>query len=142
MAFAPLIISAATSLVQFEQRRSAAKIQEGEAEVSAKSEEVAAIQREADRKGRLASAMASQTASAGARGISVFEGSPLAILEEDIRREEVATQRDIFQSRLGALTTRARGKIRSSQIKTGAAIGLLSDFRQAAASAPVSKGKT
>lgn len=124
-----------TAGLQFQQRKTAAKAAEGEAKVAAQQEELGAIQRETDRKSRLATALASQTASAGARGVAAFEGSPLAVLEEDIRREEVATERDIFQTRLAALTTRARGKIARKQLTAQARIGLLSDIQEAAKSA-------
>lgn len=113
------------SLLQFEGKRTAGKIAAGEAKVSAQQEELGAIQREADRKSRLATALASQTASAGARGISAFEGSPLTILDEDIQTEAVATQRDVFQSRLSALTQRARGSIRAKQLRQEATVGLI-----------------
>ena len=124
------------ALQQFSTRRAAGDIAKGEAEVAAKQEELAAVQREADRKGRLATALASQRAGAGARGISAFEGSPLTILTEDVRREETATQRDIFQSRLSALTTRARGSLKRRQLRTGATIGLISDIGKIAATSP------
>ncbi len=120
-----LIFAGITSLLQFEGQRTASKVAESEAKVDAQQEELGAVQREADRKARLARALASQAASTGARGISAFEGSPLTILEEDIRTEEVATERDIFQSRLGSLTTRARGSTRSKQIRQQANIGLI-----------------
>ena len=120
---------------QFQQQRTAADIAEAEGKVAAQQEEVAAVQREADRKSRLATAMASQTASAGARGVAAFEGSPLSVLQEDIRREDVATERDVMQTRLAAMTARQRGKIQSSLIKSQATIGLLQDLDRAAASA-------
>lgn len=124
-----------TAGLQFQQRKTAGKVAESEAKVAAQQEELGAIQRETDRKSRLATALASQTASAGARGVAAFEGSPLAVLEEDIRREEVATERDIFQTRLAALTTRARGKIARKQLTAQARIGLISDLQEAAKSA-------
>lgn len=124
-----------TAAMQFQQQRTAADIAESEGKVAAQQEEVAAVQREADRKSRLATAMASQTASAGARGVAAFEGSPLSVLQEDIRREGVATERDVMQTRLAAMTARQRGKIQSSLIKSQATIGLLQDLDRAAASA-------
>ena len=127
--------TAGTSLLQFVMQRSAAEIQAGEAEVAAKQEELGAVQREADRKSRLASALASQTASAGARGISAFEGSPLSVLEADIQAEKEATERDVFQSQLAALTARAGGKIRERQMKTGATLSLIGDISKAAQTA-------
>lgn len=123
------------SLAQFQLQRTAAEGAAGEGRLAAQAEEVAATSREADRKSRLATALASQIAESGAKGISAFEGSPLTILEEDIKAESKATQRDIFESRLTALTSKAKGRIRERQIKTGANIGLLSDITQAATSA-------
>jgi len=121
------IAAGGASLGQFALQRTAAEGIRGEAEISAQAEEVAATTREADRKSRLATALASQIASSGAKGIAAFEGSPLTILEEDIRREEVATQRDKFQTRFSTLTKRAKGRIQERQIKTGAALSLIGD---------------
>ncbi len=88
-------LTAASTVSQFAQSRNAATAARQEGEFAAKQENLAAVQREADRKERLARAMASQTASAGSRGVAVFEGSPLSVLQEDVRREEEATERDI-----------------------------------------------
>lgn len=115
-------------VAQFAGERAKGDIARGEAEVQAKSEEAAGVAREADRKSRLAEALASQNASAGARGVAAFEGSPLSIMEEDIRRETVATERDVFQTQLAAKTLRARGKIAQRQAKTAANIGLLTSI--------------
>jgi len=136
----PLIISAGTSLMQASQQRTAGKIQQIESETAAKQEELATIQRESDRKESLARALASQTATSGSRGIAAFEGSPLAILQEDISREEEATQRDLFMSQLSTLTTRTRGTIAKKAAESGAAIGLISDFSKIAASSPSFSG--
>lgn len=140
----PLFIG--SSLLQFGSRIQAGRIAKSESqftarqmEVEAKGEELGAIQREADRKQRLSKAIASQIAGAGARGIAAFEGSPLAVLQEDIRTEEVATERDIFSSRLSALTKRVgaqgailSGKGKSRIAKTQAAFGLLGDASKVA----------
>jgi len=106
-------------------QRAGGKIARGQAEVAAKAEEAAGVSREADRKERLIEALASQNAAAGAGGIAAFEGSPLSVMKEDIRREAKATERDVFQTRLRAMTLRARGKIAERQAKTSAAIGLI-----------------
>ena len=119
------ILSAGTSLLQFGEGRTAANQAQAEGKIAAQQEELGATQREADRKERLADALASQTASAGARGVVAFEGSPLTILQEDIRKEEVATQRDVFQSRLAGMTAKQRAKNKAGGIRTGANIGLL-----------------
>jgi hypothetical protein len=103
--FIPLAVSAGGGLLQAGQQRAAGQVQAEEFEILAKQEELGAVQREADRKRRLSEALSTQVASAGARGIAAFEGSPLTILKEDIRTERTATQRDKFQTRLSALTT-------------------------------------
>jgi hypothetical protein len=133
-ALGPLALGAfgVSSLLSFAQSRSAGKIAAKEAEVGAQQEELAAIQREGDRKSRLAQSIATQTAGAGASGISVFEGSPLSTLQESISAEETATERDVFQSRLSALTTRTRGKVAKSQASSRAITGLLGDTTKAA----------
>ena len=82
---AQVAVMVAISLIQANEAKKAGRARNAQAKVAAKQEEVAAIGREADRKGRLATAMASQTAAAGASGIAAFEGSPLTILNEDIR---------------------------------------------------------
>lgn len=123
--------------MQYQQTRNAATAAKQEGEFAAKQENLAAVQREADRKERLANAMASQTASAGSRGVAVFEGSPLSVLQEDIRREEVATERDVFGAKLAASTAKIRASNLSKALKTQANIGLLtgiSDMAKTSAS--------
>jgi len=117
------------------QQRAAGDIARGEAEVAAKAEEAAGVSREVDRKSRLAEALASQNAQAGAGGIAAFEGSPLSVMQEDIRREKEATQRDKFQTQLSAMTLRSRGKIAQRQAKTGATIGLITNIEERATKA-------
>ena len=111
-------------------QRTQGKIAYREAEIEAKQIELAAIQREADRKAELARAMASQIAYSGIRGVSAFEGSPLTLLQADIEAEETATQRDIMQSKLAAMTTRARGRIAKETAKAGAGLSLLKGYSQ------------
>lgn len=118
---------AGTSLLQFGQTMTAGKIAETEAKTAAKAEELAVTQREADRKQRLARALASQNAAAGAKNIAAFEGSPLTILQADIEAERTGTERDITQSKIAQLTTRARGDIARKQAGTMAALNLLGD---------------
>jgi len=122
-------------VAQFTQQRAAGSIVRGEAEVSAKAEEAAGVQREADRKSKLADALASQNAQAGVGGIAAFEGSPLSVMQEDIRRESEATQRDVFQTELRAKTLRARGKVAETQARTRANIGLLTNVADIATKA-------
>ena len=117
-----MVLSAAGSA---ESQRTAGKISKIEGKLQARQSELGAIQREGDRKSRLADAMASQNASAGSRNIAAFEGSPLTILQADIAAEETATQRDVFSSELEAFTSRARGSVADRQSKAKANMGLL-----------------
>ena len=119
-------------ILQFSAQKSAGKIAQIESEVAASQIELGAVSREADRKGRLARALASQTASAGSKGISAFEGSPLSVLEADIQAEKTGTERDVFSSELESMTTRARGVIARKQASAGATIGLLTDIQSKA----------
>ena len=130
MATELLVATVASSLLSAKQKKDAGDIAKLEAETGARSEELSAIQREGDRKSRLSQALATQTATAGAAGISAFEGSPLAVLEESIRSEETATQRDVFQTRLSALTTRTRGAVAKKQAGASAATGLIGSLGQ------------
>ncbi len=112
--FIPLALAA----VQVSQQQAQADIALGESKVQAEQEELGAVQREADRKEKLAIALASQNASAGASGIAAFEGSPLTILQEDVRREEQATERDVFSTKLASLTARSRGKVKAKGLRS------------------------
>ena len=112
-------------IASFGAQRAQGDIARGESEVAAQAEEAAGVARESDRKSRLADALASQNAAAGASGIAAFEGSPLSVMNEDIRRADVATERDVFQTKLRSLTLKSRGKIAQRQSKTGANIGLI-----------------
>ena len=120
-----LIASLAGTLLSAGAQVSAGKAEVREAEITAKTQELAATQREGDRKERLARAMATANAQAGASGIAAFEGSPLTILQQSIENEQTATERDSFNTRISALTTRARGKSAQSQAQIGAAGSLL-----------------
>ena len=104
--------------IQISQQKAQADIALGESKVAAEQEDLGAKQREADRKERLAIALASQNAAAGAKGVAAFEGSPLTIMKEDIRREETATQRDIFSSQLASLTAKSRGQVQSKSLRS------------------------
>ena len=124
------IAFAGSSLMSAGQKATAGAIAKGDARVQAKQTELAATAREVDRKERLASALASQNARAGAAGIAAFEGSPLAILEADIQKEEVATQRDIFSTELEAFAQRSKGSVAQKQGRTAAFTGLLQSGSQ------------
>jgi hypothetical protein len=113
---------------QYGATKSAGEIQALEGETAAQMEELGATQREGDRKGRLAEALASQVAGAGAAGISAFEGSPLTILNADIEAEHRATERGKFQSGLQAQAFRTRGKMAKKTANQQAKLGLLSSI--------------
>ena len=115
----------ATTLAGNTLLKTQSNIERDQAEVAAKSQELAMTQREADRKDRLASALATQNAMSGARGVAAFEGSPLAVLEDSIRREETATERDKFSTEMEALAIRSGANIRRrlSSVNRRSAIG-------------------
>ncbi len=115
----------ATSLLSAGTQVQAGRAASKEAELTAQTQELGATQREVDRKERLATAMATANANAGASGIAAFEGSPLTILQQSIEAEQTATERDAFNTRIGALTTRARGQSAQSQARLSAAGSLL-----------------
>jgi hypothetical protein len=119
------------------QQYSAGKIAEMEAKVEAKQIETAAASREADRKEQLASALASQNAAAGGAGIS-FEGSPLAVLEEDVRLSEIDKSRDEMMTRVGMSAARARGKVAKAQ---GKAAGIMTLIQTGVDAAGMMAGK-
>lgn len=91
--------------------QAAGRIAGTESLLAAKQIETEATAREADRKERLARAMASTVATSGARGVAALEGSPLSILEKSVEAERVATERDRYASELEKMTTLYRGRI-------------------------------
>lgn len=103
-----------------------------EGKIAGKQKELEATQREADRKLRLSEALASQNAEAGSKGIKAFEGSPLTILQEDIRREETATQRDRFGTELSNLSTRFRSRAGAGALRSQAQLSMLQAVATAA----------
>ena len=132
MAQIALPAMAAASLLQFSQQMSAGRIAKIEGETEAKQIELATLQREVDRKESLARAMASQIAESGAKGISAFEGSPLTILQADIQAAEEAQRRDVAQSKIAAMTARARGSAAKRYGQIGAITNLIGDVGQMA----------
>ena len=125
MATAALIVSAAAGLASAATKQTQSSIEAGQAEVAAKTEELRLVQREADRKDRLASALATQNAMAGAKGIAAFEGSPLTVLEDSIQRGQTASQRDRFSTELGVLAQRSSARIRRKFQGINTRLGLL-----------------
>lgn len=126
-----LAATAATAAASASASRSAASALLRQSKLDAKQTELQATQQEADRKQRLVEALASQNAEAGAKGIAGFEGSPLTILQEDIRRESVATERSRFGSDLNQMSIRFRGKQGARALKTQANLSLLKGVTQA-----------
>jgi hypothetical protein len=122
-----------TSLLQYGMTRSAGRIAKMESETQAKQIELGTVQREADRKEALARAMAAQIAESGAKGIASFEGSPLSILQADIAKEKEATRRDIGQSKIEAMTVRARGSVAKKQAYAQSYLNLIGDVGKTAA---------
>lgn len=121
-------MSLGTAYTQSKVEKAAGRQAAREAEIAAKQEELGAVQREADRKARLVEALATQTASVGASGISLFEGSPMTVLEQSLKAEEKATERDEFMTRLSAMSTRARGKMEKRAADIRADISLMSSL--------------
>lgn len=112
MAAAALIMSMGAGLASAATKETQADIEAGQAEVAAKNEELRLVQREADRKDRLASSIATQNAMAGAKGIAAFEGSPLTILEDSLKRERTASERDRFSTEMNVLAGRVTARTR------------------------------
>ena len=128
------IVAGAASLASFATKRSQAKIERGQAEVAAKQQELQVLQREADRKDRLAASISSQNALAGAKGISAFEGSPLTILNDSMTREATATGRDQFSTSLNVLAMRGSARNRQVFSNIGANLSLLQSASSLASS--------
>lgn len=130
----PLIIGLVAAAGSAAQKNETAKDQQAQAEIAAKQQELQVVQREADRKDRLASALSTLSARAGAGGISAFSGSPLTILQDSIERERVGTERDIFQTSLTTLAGRSTARARRRAAQQSAGLGLVQTFASAAGS--------
>lgn len=124
MAMAPLILAAGSTLLSAGAQSTQSKIDADQAEIAAQQEDLAVKQREADRKDRLASSLATQNAMAGAKGVAAFEGSPLTILEDSIKREQTATDRDKFSSQMRSIAIRSGSKIRRKMQQTQIGLNL------------------
>jgi hypothetical protein len=127
----PAIVAVGGSLISAGTQWGAAKSAKRQGRTEAMQEELMATQREADRKERLANALASQNARAGAAGVRAFEGSPLSIMNEDIRREAQATERDAFNAELAGMTAKARGDIANRNLKTKSLLTIASGVETA-----------
>ena len=121
---ATAMVALGSAAISSQQQITAGRIKNFESRVEADQIEAAASSREADRKEDLARAIASQSAGAGASGISL-QGSPLTVLEADIEAEERATGRDLFQARLGKQAARTRGRTAERTARNRATVSLL-----------------
>lgn len=121
-------LSLGTSLISNRASKVQSRIEAQQAEVAAKAEELRLVQREADRKDRLATALAAQNALAGAKGVAAFEGSPLTILQDSIRREQTATERDKFSTELETLAIRSSSRIRTRFSDVNRRLRLIESF--------------
>ncbi len=100
--------------------RKAGRIEDRDAKLAARQIELGAKSRESDRKNELSRALATSIANSGASGVQSFEGSPMSVLSQNIRREGIDTERDAFASELEAMTQRYRGTIaKESSISLG-----------------------
>lgn len=124
MAVTSLVVGLATSLAGAAMKEGQASLERDEAEIAAKQEELAVKQREADRKDRLAGALATQNAMAGARGVAAFEGSPLTVLQDSIEREQLATERDTFSTRMQTMGMRQVARTRQRHQRYASAASL------------------
>lgn len=109
-----------------------ASMAEDQGKLEAQMADVAALQRETDRKSELVRAIGSQRARAGASGITI-EGSPLSVINETIRQESVDTARDKFNTNITKQSALFRSKLKSGSIRARSGISLLgsgSDFMQ------------
>ncbi|MDH5182457.1 MAG: hypothetical protein OEX12_01085 [Gammaproteobacteria bacterium] len=112
-------------LLSFGLKEAQSKMEHGQAEIAARDEELRLIQREADRKDRLASALSAQNAMSGARGVAAFEGSPLAVLQDSISRADVASERDEFSTKMATLAIRSSAKSKRIIDKLSNRLGLI-----------------
>ena len=94
--------------------------------------------REKQRLTDLNRAIGSRIAQGGASGISVFEGSPLAVINEDIRRASDETRQDLFAAKVNTLTTEFEGLQRLGNLKRKNRISLIESGINAAGNAPQS----
>lgn len=122
-------------VIAYNQQRQAASMASQEGKLAQQAENMGATQRETDRKSRLADAISMQVASASGRGVSAFSGSPLAVINDSIRREQRATDTDKFNSKIAGLTARYKGEAAAGQIRGQAAVGLLKSIESKAAGA-------
>lgn len=112
---------------------SAADGVEREGKLEAKMADVAALQRETDRKSELVKAISSQRARASGAGITM-EGSPMSVIEESIRQTGIDSERDKFNTTVSKQSSIYKAKARAGAIKRGATIKFLKSAQNTAGS--------
>lgn len=122
-------------MVAYSQASSAAKFERQQGKLQAEMEDVAAAQRETDRKMDLARSIGSIRAGAGASGIT-GEGSPLTLIQESIKAEQRDTARDEFMTKMRKSSALMQSRMRAGQIMGQAQLSILQNTQQAAMSAP------
>lgn len=113
------------------QAEQSAGLEKQQGKIQAEMENVAALQRETDRKMELARSIGSIRAGAGAAGIT-GEGSPLTLIQENIKAEKRDTERDAFMTRVRSQSALMRSRMRAGAIKTEAAFRLIEAGKDAA----------
>ena len=113
----------------------AASLASREGDMAAEMEDIAAMQRETDRKLDLARAVSSTRAKASGSGILTNVGSPLSVIEEQIRQEKTDTERDKFNTKIAAQSARYSAAAKSGQIRGAAGLRLLQSAESAAVTA-------
>ena len=141
VAMLPLALgaSAGATALSVSQQVGAAKMAEKQGELAAKMEDVAAMQRETDRKLDLARAISSTRAAASGAGILANVGSPLAVVEQQIQQEKIDTERDKFNAKIEAQSARFRGAAQAGQLRGQAGISLLRGAGDFASAMPPKK---
>lgn len=127
-------MSSPLDLIAYSQASSAAKTERQQGKLQAEMEDVAAAQRETDRKMDLARSISSIRAGAAASGIT-GEGSPLTLISEAVKAEQRDTQRDVFMTKMRKSSALMRSRMRSGQIMGQAQLSLIQGAQQSAATA-------
>lgn len=121
--------------IAFKQQMDAASLASTEGNLAAEMQDVAALQRETDRKLDLARAISTTRAKASGAGIVTNVGSPLSIIEQQIEQEKIDTERDKFNAMISAQSARYQGAARAGQIRGQATLSLLRGVEDAAMTA-------
>lgn len=119
-------LPAITSTASVAQTYSAQSTMEQQAKLKSELEDVAAMQRETDRKLELARAIGAIRAGAGAAGIGTQTGSPLTVIQESIRQSEEDQSRDEFNTLMRKQSEAFRIKMRAGEMWADRALSLVS----------------